>query len=132
MIISHLLASHILTLVPVPTVVEVETEAVSAVSLPVPDIFVPRGPDHLPLTFHTTSHQTSAVLPASDPGDVSLAMPGVTEPVPSVGVTVGENVDTPALPQSVPPGPGVVVRGTAEHSKPVRNLLEVHLEETLE
>ena len=63
---------------------------------------------------------------------MSLAMSGVTEPVSSVGVTVGVNVHPPALPQAAPPGPSVVVRGTAEHSEPVRNMLEVNLEETIE
>ena len=69
----------------------------------------------------------SPVLPASDPVNLSLAMSEVTEPVSSVSVTVGEDVDPPPLPHSFPPATSVVMRGTAEHSKPVRNLLEVHL-----
>ena len=67
-------------------------------------------------------------MPASDPGNLALAVSEVSEPVTSVSVTIGEYVDTPALPHSAPPAPGVVVRGTAERTEPVRNLLEVHLE----
>ena len=73
------------------------------------------------------SKQVWPVLSARDPGNLSLAMSGVSQPVPGVSVTVGEDVDPPALPLSLPPGPRVVVGGTAEHSEPVRNLLEVHL-----
>ena len=71
----------------------------------------------------------SPVLPASDPVNLSLAMSEVAEPVSSVSVTIGEDVDPPPLPHSFPPVSSVVVGGTAEHSKPVRNLLEVHLRE---
>ena len=60
---------------------------------------------------------------------MTLAVPEVPQPVPSVGVTIGEDVDPPPLPHSFPPVSSVVVGGTAEHSKPVRNLLEVHLRE---
>ena len=67
-------------------------------------------------------------MPASDPCNLALAVSEVSEPVASVSVTIGEYVDPPALPHSFPPAPGVVVRGTAEHTEPVRNLLEAHLE----
>ena len=72
------------------------------------------------------------VLPASDPGYESLAMSQVIQPVSSVSVPVGEYVDPPPLPHSLPPAPRVVVGGAAEHTEPVRNLLEVHLEVAVE
>ena len=54
-------------------------------------------------------------------------MSQVCQPVPRVSVTIGEYVDPPPLPHSLPPTPGVVVGGTAEGPEPVRDLLEVHL-----
>ena len=77
---------------------------------------------HLPLL--------SPVRPAGDPGDVPLAVPHVLQPVPGVGVSVGEHVDPPPLPQARPPGPGVVVRGAAEHSPALRDLADAHLKDT--
>ena len=57
-------------------------------------------------------------------------MPHVLQPVPGVGVSVGEHVDPPPLPQARPPGPGVVVRGAAEHSPALRDLAQADLKET--
>ena len=84
------------------------------VRLPVPNILVSGGPGHLPHSLHPPPGHGPSVHSAPRPPDHPLPVPLVLLPLASIGVTIGEDVDPPAVSLAPVPVPGVVVRPAAE------------------